>query len=222
MHLHTAECDKCVTVNAENTAALYKEAGYSGIVVTDHYFALSAEWFGIEQNEENHRKFIDRWLRGYRSIKEAGEKIGLQVFLGAEARFDGANINDYLIYGITEEFLYGAPYLNKLKDVSELMKILPPETIVVQAHPFRNGMTVSDPSCLFGIEVNNGGTDATRNALAESFAEFYGKSKLSGSDFHTRSHLAKGGIIFDTNPESYAELISDLKEGKYSLIRSKK
>ncbi len=218
-HLHTAECDKCVSICAKDIVSLYKEAGYDGIVITDHYFALSAEWFGIEQTEKNHKAFIDRWLEGYRNAKEAADELGMTVLLGAEVRFDGKNINDYLIYGLTEEFFYNAPYLNKLDGLPELLKYLPEGAVAVQAHPFRDAMTVADPSQLFGIEVHNGGTDKKRNALAEQFAELYGKRKLSGSDFHARAHLARGGIEAELPINNSEDFIRTLREGKYTLIK---
>ena len=37
-HLHTAECDKYAFVKARDAVRMYKEAGYDGMVVTDHYF----------------------------------------------------------------------------------------------------------------------------------------------------------------------------------------
>ena len=218
MHVHTAECDICVAIPANEIVKLYHDMGYSGLVITDHYFAMSYDWFREDLTAGTKNEFIDRWLRGYREAKKEGDKLGMTVLLGAEVRLDGPNINDYLVYGIDEDFLYRAPLLNRLSSLQELISVLPEDACVVQAHPFRDNMTVQSPDLLFGIEVNNGGTDAFRNDLARIFAAHYGKPMLSGSDFHCKDHLARGGIITDTDIQSIQDLVKVLRSGNYELI----
>ena len=218
MHVHTAECDICAHVAAKDIVRMYQQKGYSGLVITDHYFAMSFDWFADDLTEGTHCEFVDRWLCGYREAKKEGDKIGMTVLLGAEVRLDGPNINDYLIYGIDEDFLFRAPYLNRLSSLQELISVLPENACVVQAHPFRDNMTVQSPDLLFGIEVNNGGTEPFRNDLARTFAAHYGKPMLSGSDFHHADHLARGGIITDTDIRSIQDLVGVLRSGNYELI----
>ena len=218
MHVHTAECDICAHVAAKDIVRMYQQKGYSGLVITDHYFAMSFDWFADDLTEGTHCEFIDRWLRGYREAKKEGDKIGMTVLLGAEVRLDGPNINDYLIYGIDEDFLFRAPYLNRLSSLQELISVLPENACVVQAHPFRDNMTVQSPDLLFGIEVNNGGTEPFRNDLARTFAAHYGKPMLSGSDFHHADHLARGGISTDADIQSIQDLVGVLRSGDYELL----
>ena len=217
MHVHTLENDKCAHVCAADIVKLYHDAGYSGMVVTDHYFSLFYEWFGQELLGCNHHEMIHRWLKGYYLARNEGEKIGFTVLPGAEVRFDGMT-NDYLIYGVDEDFFYSAPLLNRLKGVEELIDILPDDACVVLAHPFRNNMTVCDPAPLFGIEVQNGGTDAFRNKMARLYAEHYGKRMTSGSDFHARNHLGKGGIITEKKIITPSDISAVLRSGEYSII----
>ena len=216
-HLHTAECDTHAHVSAKDAVRLYKDAGYDCIVVTDHYFSLFFEWYADELQGKSHKEIVHRWLKGYYTAREEGEKLGITVLPGAEVRFDGT-INDYLIYGLEEDFFYNAPLLNTLRTPEELIRILPTSACVVQAHPFRDKMTVADPTPLFGIEVHNGGTDPFRNKMARIFAEHYGKPMLSGSDFHHTSHLARGGILCEEAVRTPAELSGLLRSGKYSLL----
>ena len=218
MHVHTAECDICAHVAAKDIVRMYQQKGYSGLVITDHYFAMSFDWFADDLTEGTHCEFVDRWLRGYREAKKEGDKIGMTVLLGAEVRLDGPNINDYLIYGIDEDFLFRAPYLNRLSSLQELISVLPENSCVVQAHPFRDNMTVQSPDLLFGIEVNNGGTEPFRNDLARTFAAHYGKPMLSGSDFHHADHLARGGISADADIQSIQDLVGVLRSGDYELL----
>lgn len=218
MHVHTAECDICAAVPAKEIVRMYHDLGYKGLVITDHYFAMSFDWFREDLSQGTSREFTDRWLRGYQEAKKEGDKLGMTVLLGAEVRLDGPNINDYLVYGIDEDFLYRAPLLNRLGSLQELISVLPENTCVVQAHPFRDNMTVQSPELLFGIEVNNGGTEPFRNDLARIFAAHYGKPMLSGSDFHHKDHLARGGIITDTDIQSIQDLVKVLRSGNYELI----
>ena len=113
-----------------------------------------------------------RWLKGFRTAKEEGDKIGFVVLPGAEVRFNGYP-NDYLIYGLQEDFFYTVPRLNELRDIHELLALLPPDVCVVRAHPFRDEMVVNTPNGLFGLEVYNGGTEKFRNEIARQFACHY-------------------------------------------------
>jgi len=148
-----------------------------------------------------------------------GTKIGFTVLPGAEVRFDG-HPNDYLVYGLNEEFFYAAPRLNEIGSVSELLHLIPPDVCVVQAHPFRDGMEVADPKGLFGIEVFNGGTEKFRNEMARLFASYYGIAMTSGSDIHGINRLAKGGIVTERRIRTPKDLIAVLRSGEYSLIEN--
>ena len=221
MHVHTAENDIASYLSAKDMIGLYKDAGYDGIVITNHYFKLFFEWFADELQGKSKEEIISRWLLGYREAKKEGQKQDMVVLLGAEVRLDGNNINDYLIYGVDEEFFYNAPYLNELKNVHELYEVLPAQAMIVQAHPFRNGMTVSAPDFLEGIEVYNGGTEQFRNTMAESYAKHYGKLQLSGSDTHCSAHVAKGGIYTEHMIHNSDDLIKVLRDKQYSLLEEK-
>lgn len=217
LHAHTSECDKVAMVSGAEMVKMYTDAGYSGMVITDHYFSLFFDWFKDEICLNDHKKIIDRYLRGYYSARNEGEKTGFSVICGAEVRFDNT-INDYLIYGLEEKDFYELPLLNRLKNVEELVEVLPENALVVQAHPFRDNMTVCSPESIFGIEVYNGGTDKFRNEMAKIYANHYKKAVTSGSDFHDQSHLAKGGIITKKKIYTPNDLSSVLRSGEYSLI----
>ncbi len=218
LHAHTKENDICANMTADEIVKAYKGAGYDGIVITNHFFDLSLEWYKDELAGCDHRGVIDYYLKGYRKAKATGDAIGMTVLMGLELRFDGT-INDYLVYGVDEDFLYKSPLLNTL-NLDSFLEILPPDAILYQAHPFRNGMTVTDPKKLYGIEVFNGGTSEDRNEMAELWAEKFELNKISGSDFHGIQHLARGGVIFQNNIRDSKQLVTQLKAGRYSLIKT--
>lgn len=220
LHAHTAECDLAAHLGARELVRLYKEAGYDGLVITDHYFDLFYNlWFSDELAGLSHKQQVERWMKGYRTAREEGEKIGFTVLPGAEVRFDG-HPNDYLLYGLREDFFYTVPRLNELKNLSELLALLPEDVCVVHAHPFRDGMVVETPRGLFGMEVYNGGTDKFRNSLARQFAAHYGLAMTSGSDIHDMDRLAKGGIVTERRIRTPEDLIAVLRSGEYRLLES--
>ena len=217
MHAHTSECDKYAHLGGAELVRLYDEAGYRGMVITDHYFSLFYDWFADELAEADHRRIIERYLRGYYAARNEAEKRNFTVLCGAEVRFDHT-INDFLVYGLEEEDLFRLPLLNRLHNVEELVEVLPDDAIVVQAHPFRDKMTVMSPTALFGIEVYNGGTDPFRNQMARLYAEHYGKVMTSGSDIHHIKALARGGIATAREISCAKDLVNVLRGGDYSLI----
>ena len=220
LHSHTKECDRGAQLSAGELVRLYKDAGYDGIVITDHYIErFYTRWFPEDVKGLTHEQQVRRWLRGFYTAKEAGDKIGFTVLPGAEVRLDG-HANDYLIYGLHEEFFYTVPRLNELKDVNELLALLQPDVCVVQAHPFRDGMEVANPAGLFGLEVFNGGTEKFRNEMARQFALHYEMPMTSGSDIHGINRLAKGGIITDVRIKTPEDLVKVLRSGSYQLIEN--
>lgn len=220
LHSHTSECDRDADLSARELVHLYKEAGYDGMVITDHYIERFYRlWFPEEVQGLTHEQQVTRWLKGFRTAREEGEKVGFTVLPGAEVRFDDYP-NDYLLYGLHEEFFYTVPRLNELKNVDELLALMPEGVCVVHAHPFRDGMAVATPRGLFGIEAYNGGTDKFRNELARRFACHYGLSMTSGSDIHDTGRLAKGGIMTERRIRTPEDLISVLRSGEYTLIEN--
>lgn len=220
LHSHTSECDRDAHLSARELVHLYKDAGYDGMVITDHYIErFYTLWFPEDVAGLTHAQQVHRWLKGFRTAREEGEKIGFTVLPGAEVRFDGKP-NDYLIYGLHEDFFYNVPRLNELGSLEALLALLPETVCVVQAHPFRNDMTVADPRNLFGLEVFNGGTEAFRNRLARMYAEHYGMPMTSGSDVHELERLAKGGIQTEVKIQTPEDLVAVLRSGHYTLIEN--
>lgn len=217
LHAHTAECDRAACMKAADMVRKYHEAGYAGMVITDHYFSIFDQWFADELKGLDKRQRMQRWLRGYYAAREEGERIGFTVLPGAEVRFEG-QMNDYLVYGLEEQFFYDAPPLNHCRTVEELIALLPEDACVVWAHPFRDKMTVIDPTPLFGLEGFNGGNPPIRNELAKMYAAHYGKALTSGSDFHGLNRFASGGIETERVIKTPSDLIDVLRSGDYTLI----
>jgi predicted metal-dependent phosphoesterase TrpH len=214
-HVHTSEVSKCGKVDAQTAVRSYIAHGYSGIVITDHFYETYFESFGEMSWEEK----INIYLQGYKkSCNEAAGK-DFVIYSGMEIRFP-ENENDYLVFGLDENFLFEHPYLYKL-GLEKFNRLAHDNGLLIyQAHPFRNRMVPADPYLLDGMEVLNGNPrHDSRDNLADEYASRFDLKKLSGSDFHQTDDIARGGIVVSELPRSNSGLVALLRENRYKLIK---
>lgn len=211
LHAHTSEVSPCSHQTAEQVADRYIAEGYTTVVVANHYCDYTMDPAGETWEER-----LSHYLTGYQRMK-AHAQGRLIVILGMELRFVESS-NDYLVFGMDEEFLRTHPDLHRmnLKSFSALAR--ENGLITVQAHPFRNGMKVMNPDYLDGYEVFNGhfGHDS-RNRIALEWCRKFGKIPTSGSDFHDATSLVGGGIITNEPVTSMKQLTEILQSGDYIL-----
>ncbi|HHW46264.1 MAG TPA: PHP domain-containing protein [Clostridiales bacterium] len=202
MHFHTPYTSHCGQVKPEEALPKYKEMGYAGVVVTDHYYR---DWFRDYKDLSWDEK-AERWLAGYKKALDAGRECGIVVILGMEIRFND-NINDHLVYGIDEEFVYRNKELYDLtyEEFAELCRSQ--GLFFAQAHPFRDICSARDPKYLNGVEIYNGNMRwNSHNDVAKEFAKVNGLVGISGSDFHEWEDLARGGTYLNKCPKDSKEL----------------
>lgn len=211
LHAHTSEVSPCGHVTAPEVADRFIQEGYSSLVITNHYCD-----YVIDNLKGSWREKMDYYMLPYYLMREhAGDR--LHVILGCELRFEG-NINDYLIYGITEDFLRENPNLHKMSLRSFAPLAREYGFLVVQAHPFRNGIQVVSPELLDGMETFNGTpTYDGRDTIADAWARRYGLIRTSGSDFHNPDQYGTGGILTNAAIRTGEELVAVLKSGDYTL-----
>ena len=206
-HFHTSLSSPCANVPPEEALAAYINCGYSALVVTDHFSRICREHYGIDDNGE----WVDRFLSGYRYLKQT--MTSMHVLLGMEIRFD-ENANDYLVFGFSEEDLYQHPTMYEWS-IQEFYRYAHERGwLVVQAHPFRDGMTITPPSCVDGIEIFNGNPrHNSRNEMAEHWARLNGLLTTSGSDYHQRKDAARGGLVTESSITTIGELVAAIRSG---------
>jgi len=212
LHVHTAELSPCGQVKIEKMVELYKNEGYTGIVITDHF---RQKFFDDYQNWD---QGIDEIMSAFTKAKKAGKKIGLEVLLGLEVNFDEIQ-GDFLIFGIDENFLRTHKNFpeGSLKDFNQL--VAGKEILVYEAHPFRNKMKAADPELLDGLEIYNGNPrHDSNNPLAYLEAQKHNLKMISGSDFHQIEDLGKGGIIVSKKIINNQELLAVLRDEEFELI----
>lgn len=192
LHAHTSETSGCGKMPGEEMIGRYAGSGYDVVVVTDHLIGMKDSPLSSEERQE-------KWLRGYRAAKKAGERVGVTVLLGAEVRF-ADRPEDILIYGVKET---DGAWLYELMDSCMTQEAFYAQAhahglVVVQAHPFRKGLSPLDRRFLDGIEVYNGNPrHNSRNETALEYALGGGEGfiKISGSDAHQPVDVARGGVL---------------------------
>lgn len=214
LHCHSNDISLCARVSTEDIVKKYTEAGYTSLVLTNHFNDYTMQATGSKNWDE----WVDKYIAAYEKLKRDAQGK-LNILLGMELRFE-ENINDYLVFGVTEEFMKKYPDMLDMNP-EKFHKIAQENgCLFIQAHPFRNGMTVVLPSHLDGVEVYNGhlGHDS-RNDIANLWAEKFNLIKTSGTDFHYNDVPANAGIITEDEITDMSQLIEILKSGKYTLVR---
>lgn len=213
LHCHTSDVSLCASSTAEEAVKFYKEKGYDGVVITDHY---SPQSFLLKSFMPH--KNIDLYVKGYeRAKKAAGDDF--TVLLGCEVRFF-FTIDDFLIYGISEEFLKNSGNLMKMY-LKKLFRLCDKNgLLLLEAHPFRELRFRHNPRYLHGCEVFNGKDKGkTANKKAKLWATANGFSVVtSGGDFHDKNDTFPGGIITTEPIKTNEDLLRVLKSGNFRLI----
>ncbi len=202
-HLHTMEASACAGSSGAEMAKACHEAGYTGIFVTDH------NWGGNTAvgKRLGWQEFMERFIRGYESARKMGDQIGLDVFFGWEAGYEGT---EFLIYGLDTEWMIGHPELRDATVEEQFALVHQGGGMVIHAHPFREEYYIPQirlfPDWVDGVEGVNA-THSNRLSLAHNEAMFdkraiaYGREHglplTAGSDIHTAKRLLGGGMAFE-------------------------
>ena len=219
LHAHTMETSRCAKDKAKILVRNYLRAGYSTLVTTDHLSPSTFEVYKKASLSWNDK--VDIFLKGHRAAKAAAEKTDLTVLLGMELRFARkGGINDYLVYGVTEDFLRKNGDLLEMR-LSAFAKLAHKNGLLIfQAHPFRNGMTVVNPEYLDGYEIYNACVrHNSRNGVAQKWALLHKKPGIAGSDYHQSEDAARGGILTAQKIETNEMLLAVMRQREYELIR---
>ena len=208
LHSHSNPGSGCSVLKPEELVRLYWEKGYHGLVITNHLEPDKMR-FGKEEAVCMH-------LRDFEAAQKAGEQLGIKVYLGVELRFS-ENINDYLIYGVNEELIrLFYDYLpTDLKTFREQTAL--PDSVVLQAHPFRSNMVLADPNLLDGMECMN--LHPRHNSavgLATQYAYEKGLAiKIAGGDCHSPGDQGTAALRTKELPLDSFHIARILKSGDY-------
>lgn len=214
-HLHTKEGSGCARLWAVEQMQECAKAGYNTVFVTDHYSKPVFDRFPDLSWEEKVQKF----LAGYTHAHEAGRELGITVLCGMELTFTCAP-NDYLVYGITKEFLEHYPYLYESNIEEFYLLAKKCGLLVIQAHPYRENICYPTPKYVDGIEIyNSNPRHEDYNEKAELLAKQERLLVTSGSDAHRLGDAGLSGMLSDESIQTVEEFIALIKSGKGQIIR---
>lgn len=205
-HLHTCQGSACGHVTGSEHVAFYKEKGYQGIMVTDHFFgSISC----IVPKSGSWKERIDFFCAGYEDAFIEGQRRGLDVFFGWEAWFEG---DEYLVYGLDKQWLLAHPEVENWTRAEQLREVHRYGGCVIQAHPFRKrgyiprvllGLNYSD-----GVEIANAANQLYSDAYAEAYVRKYGLRTVAGTDNHG-SEAQRVGVLMGVETDERLTSISD-------------
>ena len=206
-HMHTCQASGCGKSTGKEHARFYKEQGFAGIIITDHFFGGNTSVDCTLPWEER----IDRFWSGYEDAKEEGDRIGLDVFFGLEQNF---GFDEYLIYGLTKEYMKAHPEMERWTRRQQLEEVHKAGGCVIQAHPFRMRFYMDrirlGPEFADGIEVANAGNDQLDDARAWRYGREKGLVMTAGSDNHRCPASALFGVMLEkrlTSIDDYVKII---------------
>lgn len=216
-HMHTSEGSRCGKSKAEEMVRSYKEQGYEGIFVTDHFFNGNC---AVDKSLTWEEK-VELFCKGYENAKAEGEKIGLQVFFGFEYCVNAA---DFLVYNLDKEWLLANPDIDKWDARKAFVQMHEDGGFIVHAHPFRERDYIDHiklfPRDVDGVEVFNGAQrdDEYMNERAKLYAMMYGLPVTAGSDSHRDTDAFRCGVEMQSKIERPLDYLQAMKAGRVKIL----
>ena len=200
-HMHTSEGSACAHNTGSEMAKAYAEAGYTGIIITDHFFYGNT----AVDRKLPWSEWVEKYCLGYEHAKKEGDKLGLQVFFGWESGYQGT---EFLIYGLDKQWLLEHPEIRDATVAEQFRLVHEGGGIVCHAHPFREASYISEirlfPKYVDAVEgVNASHSSFAKRSLqhpeynerALAYAEKHNFPLTAGSDQHN-TDMVWGGMVF--------------------------
>lgn len=201
-HTHTKEASECASWSAVESVRAHKDAGFTGIIVTNHFFYGNT---AIDRTLP-WEQWVKEFCEAFHLAKAEGDRIGLQVFFGWEAGYNGT---EFLVYGLDEEWLLAHPEIKDATVEEQYALVKADGGMVIHAHPFREEDYIPEirlyPDLVDGVEVYNGAHSSPKsighnnpeyNTRALEYAKKHNLRMTSGSDTH-RLPMFDAGMLFE-------------------------
>jgi len=222
-HLHTNQGSACGNNTGREMAIAHKEAGYAGIIITDHFF------YGNTRPDRTlpWQDWVHEFCSGYRDAKAVSKEIDLDVFFGWESGYHGT---EFLIYGLDEQWLMNHPEIKDATVEEQFELVHSGGGVVFQAHPYREEPYIPEirlfPDYVDGIEVFNGSNKWTDgkdlfNERAAKYALEYNFPVTCGSDIHSVNTIGSG-VSFDRRLTNIQEFIDLVMNKNCELVKKSK
>ena len=211
LHAHTKPVSPCSEIPPADLVKAYIDQGFHAVVITNHF---NLDYLlGLPKEEA-----LRYYLSGYEEAVKAAEGTDFRVFLGAEIRFN-EHTNEFLIYGVDRQILSECyDYLDKsFTAYREAISL--PNSVLVQAHPFRDRNAHREAELLDGIEVFNmhPGHNSRVAQAAKLAASTPSCIKTIGTDFHHPGHQGLCALRVRELPRDTFDMATILRSGDYAF-----
>ncbi|SEL12202.1 MULTISPECIES: PHP domain-containing protein [unclassified Butyrivibrio] len=209
-HLHTMEASACSITPAGDYIEYMMDLGYSGLIVTDHFFNGNSCIPRVLPWENR----VEQYCSGYEHALDAADGLDFTVMFGIEFNFEG---DEYLLYGVDKNWLLENEDImeKSRKEVYDLVHQA--GGIMIQAHPYRERGYLSaihlTPSVCDGAEIYNSNNPDWQNALGYLFAKEHNFLMSAGSDIHSFPQLSMGAMSFPYKINNIDEYVKAFMAG---------
>lgn len=205
MHAHSAESSKCSKISGADLVDFYHALGYTGIVITDHFFNGNT----TVPKDRPWAERVELFAAGYRAAKERGDAVGVDVFFGWEFAEKGSH---FLTYGLDADWLCRNVSCDQLPINAYCDLVHAGGGFVVQAHPFRGpgqrDMIRLLPHKVDAVEIINASRKPLENHMAAVYAEAYAMHNFCGSDIHSAALPRLAAIELEFRAGSVGDILS--------------
>ncbi len=210
LHAHTNPSSPCSDFTPAEVIQRYAKLGFDSIVVSNHFYP------GM-RFLDNKEKCVNAFLEDFDEATVLGKEYGINVVFGCELRFT-ENYNDYLIFGIDRDFA-GLAYDSMGLGLENFSKNFRNDhTLIIQAHPYRDGMSHTPPELIDGIEVfNMHPGHNSRIALAAKYAQENSLLVTCGSDFHHEGHQGMAALLTKSEMKTSHDIAKVIKSRDYLI-----
>ena len=210
-HIHSKGISTCSQITCEELIDKKLALGLDGAVLANH----CQPWY---YPESEHKSYVERVIEEFEKGKAYADKKGFRFFLGLEVSLDEPHYADWLLYGVTKEFLRASPCLYRLTQ-KELFTLCEEWGIVlVQAHPYRQ--TPCNPQYMHGVEINCSTGDLDKAPLVEAFAREHNLLITCGTDDHQITNKYVGGIFVPASCATSQDIASYLRGGRVTIFQN--
>jgi len=190
-HLHTAPASGCARWSAAEAVRYYKNAGYAGIFITNHFLDDDIP----EIRALPYAEQIQLYFSDFEDGRQAGREVGLSVFSGVEISYLKT---DFLIYGLDKAWYLDHPEIDRMP-VKDFLALAQQEgALVIHAHPFREAGSIDHirlyPRSVHGVEVYNANRSEFENEMAAKYAKITVCSPSPALIFTARSSAATAAV----------------------------
>ncbi len=217
-HCHSSQCSRCAKSLSQEMVKAYQAAGYTGLVLTDHFIYGNTAVDRDLPWEMRMHQYYDAYL----DAKTVGDELDFDVIFGFEHYYGSGK--EMLVYGIDLDFLLANPDIPELPIDGFAQRVHEAGGLLIQAHPYRKRYYINDvvpirPDLVDGIEVYNAWNGPEENPQALALAKTGDFIYTSGGDTHADwdKMLGAAGIYLPRRVKTTQEFAEVLREKKHGF-----